>query len=541
MGLSHNHSLASEEAEEDYTVPDEYGNLDEIAGPSPVENPDEQRFYRHESLEQSRSNSRVDQQRPQRHDSVEERRFRGRNGLEERQGSWANRRASGIDEQGDENLAEFTAPPPVDPGQHAYPSAGDSPSTSVGKAEETESKHQRSPRRERASKLATKLYICSYLIFFSILGTLARLGLQALTFYPSAPVQTSVLWANFAGSLLMGFLSEDRKLFQEEWGPGDKAKREDEEQGTRSEEEKEAEKDAEAAKKKHGTVKKTIPLYIGLATGFCGSFTSFSSFIRDVFFALSNSLQVPVSQTSSAPIDMSSIVSRSGGYDFMALFAVIILTVTLCLGGLQCGAHLAIALEPITPSIPFYLGRKFIDRITVVLAFGMWLGAVFLSIWPPDRPGGSTGAHASWNEETWRGEVIYALVFAPLGCLLRFYLSLRLNGRIASFPLGTFAVNIFGTAMLGVFYVLQHTPLNRTTVGLVGGGLVGCQVLQGWMDGFCGCVTTVSTWVSELKGLRRRHAYVYGAASVAVALGLLVIIMGSLKWSVGFSAPACVT
>ncbi|MCJ1431263.1 hypothetical protein MMC27_000614 [Xylographa pallens] len=533
--------MASEEVEEDYTIPDDYENLDEIAGPSPVENPDEQRFYRHESLEQSRSNSREDHQRPQRHKSVEEWRFRRRDSLEERQGSWENRRASGIDKEGDENLTEFTAPPPVDLGQATPPSAKDSTSTSVNKAEEKENKHRRSPPRERASKLATKLYTCSYLIFFSFLGTLARLGLQALTFYPGAPVQTPVLWANFAGSLFMGFLSEDRKLFQEEWGHGDKAKRKDEEQGKKSEEDKEAEEDAEAAKKQHGIVKKTIPLYIGLATGFCGSFTSFSSFIRDVFFALSNSLSVPVSQTSSAPIDPSSMVFRSGGYDFMALLAVIILTLTLCLGGLQCGAHLAIALEPITPSIPFYFGRKFVDRIVVFLAFGSWLGAIFLSIWPPDRPGSSTGAHTSWAQETWRGEVIYALVFAPLGCLLRFYLSLRLNGRIASFPLGTFTVNVFGTAMLGMFYVLQHAPLGGASAGLIGGGMIGCQVLQGLMDGFCGCLTTVSTWVSELKGLRRRHAYAYGAASVLVALGLLVIIMGSLKWSVGFATPACVT
>ncbi|MCJ1396827.1 hypothetical protein MMC11_000017 [Xylographa trunciseda] len=533
--------MVSEEGGGDYTVPDDYGNLDEIAGPSPVENPDEQRFYRQESLEQSRSNSREDQRRPQRHNSVEERRFRRWDSLEDRQVSWANRRASGIDEEGDENLTEFTAPPPVDSGHDTPPTAENSTSTSLDKAEKKENKHQRSPGRERASKIATKLYTCSYLIFFSFLGTLARLGLQALTFYPGAPVQTSVLWANFAGSLFMGFLSEDRKLFQEEWGPGDKAKRKDEEQGKLSDGERESEKDAEAAKKRHGTVKKTLPLYIGLATGFCGSLTSFSSFIRDVFFALSNSLVVPVSQTSSNPIDSSSMVSRSGGYDFMALLAVIILTLTLCLGGLQCGAHLAIAFEPITPSIPFWFGRKIIDRGMVVLAFGTWLGVIFFSIWPPDRPGGPTEAHVSWLQETWRGEVIYALVFAPLGCLLRFYLSLRLNGRIASFPLGTFTVNIFGTALLGMFYVLQHAPLGKTSAGLIGGGMVGCQVLQGLMDGFCGCLTTVSTWVSELKGLRRRHAYNYGAASVLVALGLLVIIMGSLKWSVGFSTPACVT
>ena len=342
----------------------------------------------------------------------------------------------------------------------------------------------------------------------------------------------------------MGFLSEDRRLFREEWGSKaisdeEKAKKDDEEKGELTEKE-QSDADKAAAQKQHAAVKKTIPLFIGLATGFCGSFTSFSAFIRDVFFALSNDLPVPVSHTSSAPINTSSTVPRNAGYSVMAILAVILLTTALCLGGLQFGAHLAIALEPFTPALPFTWTRKFIDRSVVVLAAGSWLGAIFMSIWPPDRPGGPDG-RASWMQETWRGEALYAIVVAPLGCLLRFYASLHLNGKIASFPLGTFAVNIFGTAMLGMFFDLQHAPLGGASRGMIGGGRVGCQVLQGGMDGFCGALTTVSTWVVELKGLRRKHAYFYGGMSVGVALGLLVIIMGSLKWTIGFASPACVT
>lgn len=519
--------MASERNQEDYSVPDDYENLDELAGPSPVENPDEHRIYRHESLEQFRSRKKFERQRLQKQDS-----------LEEHQSTARKAKDVNFAEDRDDDLTEVAGPPPVDRGDDAASSTEESGLPAAGKSDQQEgSKNQPTPRRERASRFATQLYSVSYLIFFSFLGTLARLGLQALTIYPGTPVETGVLWANFAGSLFMGFLSEDRKLFQEEWGTSTKT---DEGHSKRTDEEKQEDEDIEAAKKKHGTVKKTIPLYIGLATGFCGSFTSFSSFIRDVFLALSNSLPVPVSQNSSTPINPISIVPRNGGYNFMALLAVILLTTTLSLGGLQCGAHLAIALESYTPTIPFYVCRKIIDRLVVVIAFGTWLGTIFMTIWPPDRPGGPSG-HASWSQETWRGEVIYALVFAPLGCLLRFYASIHLNARIPSFPLGTFTVNVFGTAMLGMFYDLQHAPLGGVSGGLVGGGMVGCQVLQGGMDGFCGCLTTVSTWVSELKLLRRRHAYLYGVLSVLVSLGLLVVIMGSLKWSVGFSPPACVT
>ena len=79
---------------------------------------------------------------------------------------------------------------------------------------------------------------------------------------------------------------------------------------------------------------------------------------------------------------------------------------------------------------------------------------------------------------------------------------------------------------------LQHVPL---------GGVVGCQVLQGVMDGYCGCLTTVSTWISELVGVRRRHAYRYGISSVLVALAFLVVIMGSMQWTRGFGEIACKT
>jgi CrcB protein len=362
------------------------------------------------------------------------------------------------------------------------------------------------PASAPLSKHATHLYTVSYLIFFSFLGTLARLGLQALTFYTGAPVVTGVLWANVSGSLVMGFLSEDQNLFREEWG----------------ERKAESNEDAATQNKNHKAVKKTIPLYVGLTTGFCGCCTSFSSFIRDVFLALANALPDP-----SLPSG-TDIASRNGGYSSMALVAVILLTVSLSLSALIFGAHLALALSRCTPTVPFAFTRRILDRVVVVLAWGCWLGAILLAIWPPDRHDGP---------DVWRGRAVFALVFAPLGCLLRFYVSIYLNSRMPAFPLGTFAVNIFGTIVEGVCYDLQHVS---GLGAVVPAALTGCQVLQGVMDGFCGSATTISTWVAELNGLsRRRHAYVYGATSVVVALGFLIVIMGSLLWTRGFAEPMC--
>ncbi|KAL1635075.1 hypothetical protein SLS58_010415 [Diplodia intermedia] len=236
--------------------------------------------------------------------------------------------------------------------------------------------------------------------------------------------------------------------------------------------------------------------------------------MRDVFLALSNDLPAPFNHpfpSGATRPGYSTTVSRNGGYSFMAIIAVIATTIGLCLSAYTFGAHLALALESITPTLPFRFTRRFLDRAVVPIAWLAWLGAIFMTIWPPDRPGGpSSSSTSSWANETWRGQALFACVLAPPGCLLRFYASVKLNGLIPSFPLGTFAVNVFGTAALGMAFDLQHVPLddsNAASASMVGGGRLGCQVLEGVMDGFCGCLTTVSTWVAELSGSSRlRHA-----------------------------------
>ncbi|KFH48453.1 hypothetical protein ACRE_007090 [Hapsidospora chrysogenum ATCC 11550] len=431
----------------EYSVPDDWVNLDELAATAPVENVDEQHIYRHRSLEETRTRE------SQRRKSIAARRPEGE------------------------------ARPP--------------------QAEE---------RAAEVSPFATQLFTLSYLIFFAILGTLARVGLSALTWYPGAPVSFSVLWSNFGGSFVMGFLIEARNLFfrEEDAEPGSNEQLDGQVRSKRSDEENDPGPDLAEAKEKRMAVKKTLPLYVGLSTGFCGSFTSFSAFIADAFSAVSNDLVAP--DGSDPPR------GRNGGYSFMALLAVVIVTVSLSLAGLSLGAHLAIALEHWKVSIRYPVTRTVLDPLGVILGWGSWLGAVLMAVFP---------AH-----DAWRGRVVFALVFAPLGCIARFYLSLHLNGKMASFPLGTFVANVTGTAVLGMAFDIAHVPI---------GGVVGCQVLQGVDDGFCGCLTTVSTWVAELNSLRRRHAYVYGGVSVVSAFALMVAIMGGLRWSDGFSGLLCST
>ncbi|KAI9709459.1 MAG: hypothetical protein M1820_003219 [Bogoriella megaspora] len=503
------HFISGEDSDEDPT-PENYGNLTEINAPSPVKDPHEERRRSH--LEDKRHSETRDLRRKSQR-TIAESLKHGELGISPLASPVPRRaevarpmRASMVQVEAEEQPERTRGPlrPWVTP----------------------------SPDGPGVSRVATEIYTLSYLVVFSILGTLARLGVQWLNFYPGAPILPSVLWANFGGSLFMGFLSEDRMLFAQEWG---RTKRD-----YRDETMNEDNAYFEAAKQAHANAKKTIPLYIGLATGFCGSFTSFSSFMRDVFLALSNNLPAALYHPQAIGYTVSSndTIHRNSGFSFEALLAVIVTTVALSLSALHVGAHIAIYLQPYLPSLPYRTCRTFLDPLVVFLSWGCWLGAVFMAIWPPDRPGGPS-SRGSWANETWRGQAIFACVFAPVGCLLRFYTSLKLNGLVASFPLGTFAVNMLGTAVLGMAFDLQHVPL-KSAGGSIGGGRVRCQILQGIDDGFCGCLTTVSTWVAELNGLRRGHAYYYGISSIVMALGLLVIIMGSIRWTIGWQDPVCI-
>ncbi|KAI5806971.1 CrcB-like protein-domain-containing protein [Geopyxis carbonaria] len=295
----------------------------------------------------------------------------------------------------------------------------------------------------------TLLHTTAYLTLFSILGTLSRLGLSALTTYPSSPLG-GVVWANFAGSLIMGLLADSPTLLSTALLP-----------------------------------RAQLPLYLGLTTGYCGSLTSFSSFILAAFEQLAH----PPGG------------GRGRGHNALGVLGYVLATLCLSLGGLQLGAHLATVLGGAAPKLG-YRAHAALNWGAVPLAAGMWGGAAAL---------------AAAGPRSWRGEATLACVFAPFGVYARFWVSRWANPVLPRFPLGTWGVNVGGTAVLAA-----------VTVGRgVDGGLVGCELLRGVGDGFCGCLTTVSTFVLELRGLRLRQAYVYGAASVAAAGAVMVLILGS--------------
>jgi protein CrcB len=111
----------------------------------------------------------------------------------------------------------------------------------------------------------------------------------------------------------------------------------------------------------------------------------------------------------------------------------------------------------------------------------------------------------------------YTAVFGILGAYLRYFLSF-LNPRFKDFPFGTFIANILGTWILAMLTLLSKFEVSYSNHPVM-------AVIFGLSYGFCGNLTTISTFVNELNNLKRRAGYIYGLTSTAVAqIGIILIL-----------------
>lgn len=126
-----------------------------------------------------------------------------------------------------------------------------------------------------------------------------------------------------------------------------------------------------------------------------------------------------------------------------------------------------------------------------------------------------------------RHQATAALLFAFPGALTRYILSIKLNTLIPSIPLGTFIANSTGTALLGGFTVLQARINPPVSPSL-------CSLIQGLSNGYCGCLTTVSTFAVEVRGMKLARGFRYALLSWSMGQLLLLVIVGSSIWT-GYS------
>jgi len=123
-------------------------------------------------------------------------------------------------------------------------------------------------------------------------------------------------------------------------------------------------------------------------------------------------------------------------------------------------------------------------------------------------------------------DLAVACAFAPLGCIGRHKSSGLFGGRPAWgwLPRGTLLVNTLGTILLATLAVLARSA---SASGLE------VDVANGIAMGFCGCLTTISTFTLELDHLasdRPTKALAYAAVSVAASQLALLAINGIYVW-----------
>jgi fluoride ion exporter CrcB/FEX len=115
--------------------------------------------------------------------------------------------------------------------------------------------------------------------------------------------------------------------------------------------------------------------------------------------------------------------------------------------------------------------------------------------------------------------LIYSVIFAPFGSLTRYALSILFNFN-TNFPLGTLLANIIGS-----YIYLGMVAINEYVYTL---SLLESQIITSIIQGYCGCLTTVSTFILELDTIaKRKYIYAYFVLTV-LPIQIVYIILGDV-------------
>lgn len=228
---------------------------------------------------------------------------------------------------------------------------------------------------------------------------------------------------------------------------------------------------------------------VAVTTGFCGAITSFSETITDIFSEATTPLP-------NWPDD---------GYGVPLFMARVLLEASCCFAAYLAGTHASIFWT--SRRLPVL--RKDIERVLMlvfeVLGVAAWVACLVTAITSPNR--------SRW----WP----LSGIFAPFGVWARYYLS-KYNRPNVWFKWGTFAANMLSTTIscvLGLCLMLPHRAPAQI------------QVMIALQRGFCGCLSTFSTFTKEMNTMKTHHGYLYGFISLFCGYALAFIIMGSYKWT----------
>jgi fluoride exporter len=132
-------------------------------------------------------------------------------------------------------------------------------------------------------------------------------------------------------------------------------------------------------------------------------------------------------------------------------------------------------------------------------------------------------------------KVTFSILFSPPGAISRWYLS-RFNNssrskRFPFFPLGTLSANLLATLLISILFLCQNFGGGGESIGST---RLTCQVLYGLQEGFCGCLSTISTFAVELTKLKpKKKAVGYAFSSWFLGILICVLVIGIPWWTKG--------
>ncbi|WVF69635.1 hypothetical protein IAT40_004414 [Kwoniella sp. CBS 6097] len=190
-----------------------------------------------------------------------------------------------------------------------------------------------------------------------------------------------------------------------------------------------------------------------------------------------------------------------------------------------------------------------LDLLTISTAFIAYLIALILYFLAPH-----------YGHTSWRHKVLFPLLLSPPGAILRFFLS-RYNTYpvfLNKFPMGTFIANMVATLIISGVFVAQRqststsisattttsSPSTTTLPNLMSTvGATRCNALYAIQQGFCGCLSTVSTFIVESRTVSHpRWKWTYIATSVVLGHLFVLGIVGGVGWTRGHAMrldPVC--
>lgn len=329
-----------------------------------------------------------------------------------------------------------------------------------------------------------------------ILGNTCRQAVKELSDYsPSYVDSGSVLWSNCAGCIMMGLI--------------------------------------QAFNTEAGWFIKYPVLFTALSTGLCGSFSSLSTMMIEVFEHSTSLTPANIKNHTKLP---------NRAYGIMEFISVVITQLAVSVIGLIfgrfLGAEIVIKYASIE-NLDFDKGDKTIKRtphplvkkIMKILFYTVTISAIPLLI--------LFIVLTSYYDNSSRGNWTLPPLFGLFGAYGRIYLSKWLNPKSKKFYFGTFTANVFATLLAAVFTLVLRGKKNYNDPTPIIHKANICYIVTALLDGVCGSLSTMSTFANEVCLLPLGHTLIYISATIGLSYCFLVIILGSYAWTRGLTAAYC--